>query len=307
MAFPCSASAQDVAQVALSAFPADTQQIAYVNIAQLRALPGYWQIRAVLLNRQMRLFENFLSSIGSDPGKDVDEVVVGLRATGGQTLFGLAAGQFNPSHAQNFIAQKNLPTRQYSGYTLDAFGPGLSPNDLFFTFINPGLAAFGRASDIEAILDRYNGQGATLSSNQHFVKWEGVLDGSAPEWGITTGKAAQNLAAPWLLSGAKSNGSKQKLDLSAVFGPIKAVLYQANWDNGFSFQASAICENAQSAQVLSRLLSIWRDSASLTGRQPADVGDFIQGLQISSSGSRVDIAGSGSTGVFLRLLQNAAK
>ncbi|MGH9397591.1 MAG: hypothetical protein ACRD18_12160 [Terriglobia bacterium] len=304
---PCAATAQDVAQQALSAFPSDTQQIAYVNLAQLRTLPNYRQLHGVLLNRQMHLFEDFLRSIGSDPDKEVDEAVVGLRSAGDQPLFGLASGQFNPSQAQNFIVREKLPTRQYAGFTLDAFGPGLSADDLFFTFINPGLAAFGRLSDLEAVLDGYLGQRATLSSNRRFVNWEATLDGSGPEWGITTGKAAINLAAPWLLDNSKPSGSKLKLDLSSVLGPIKAVLYQANWDNGFSAQITAICQNAQSAQTLSRLLSIWRDSASFTGPHAPDVSNFIQSLQIEASGSQVEISGSGSPGAFTRLLQNASE
>ncbi|MDE3180526.1 MAG: hypothetical protein KGM47_12800, partial [Acidobacteriota bacterium] len=205
-------------------------------------MPNYRQIRQALLNHEMRLFEDFLDSIGSSPGKSADEVVAGLRGGESQQLFGMASGQFNPSKAQDFINKEQLPTRQYDGYTLDAFGPGLSRDDLFFTFVNPGLAAFGRLNDLEALLDGYIGQRATISSNKNFVDWVASLDGSGPEWGVTTGKAALNLAAPWLL-----NSSKQKLDLASVIGPLRAVLYQANWDNGFTAQITAICQNPQSA------------------------------------------------------------
>lgn len=295
------ARAQDISQTALASFPADTQQIAYVNLAELRQLPNFSRISSALLNRQMLSFEEFLHSMESDPSKQVNEAAVGLRAEGPQTLFGLASGEFDPAQVQNFIARQKFPTEQYDGFTLDSFGGGLSPNGLFFTFINPGLAAFGRLPDLQAVLDGYLGQRATLSSKKDFVNWVTELDGSAPEWGITTGKAAANLAAPWLLS-----ESAQKLDLSSVLGPMRAVLYTANWNSGFTAQITAICQNAQSAGTLARLLSIWRDSTSLRGPQPADVEEFIESLQVSSSGDEVQIVASGSPQVFLRLLQNVS-
>lgn len=293
--------AQDISQTALAAFPADTQQIAYVDLGALRQLPNFHQISGALLNRQMLSFEEFLHSMESDPSKQVNEAAVGLRAEGPQTLFGLASGEFDPEQVQNFIARQKFPTEQYDGFTLDSFGGGLSPNGLFFTFINPGLAAFGRLPDLQALLDGYLGQRVTLSSNKDFVNWVNQLDGSAPEWGITTGKAATTLAAPWLLS-----GSKQKVDLSSVLGPMKAVLYTANWDSGFTAQITAICQNSQSAGTLARLLSIWRDSASLRGPQPAGVAEFVQSLQVSASGDEVQILASGSPQVFLQLLHNVS-
>lgn len=293
--------AQDISQTALASFPADTQQIAYLNLAALRQLPNFGQISTALLNRQMLSFEEFLHSMESDPSKQVSEVAVGLRAVGPQTLFGLAAGEFDPDQVEKFIDRQKFPTAQYDGFTLDSFGGGISPNGLFFTFINPGLAAFGRLPDLHAVLDGYLGQRTTLSGNKDFMDWVMQLDGSAPEWGITTGKAAANLAAPWLLS-----GSTEKLDLSSVLGPMKAVLYTANWDSGFSAQITAICQNAQSAGTLARLLSIWRDSTSLRGPEPADVTEFIQSLEVSASGDEVQIFASGSPQVFLRLLHNVS-
>ncbi|MGH9353757.1 MAG: hypothetical protein ACRD2G_16615 [Terriglobia bacterium] len=311
---PAFARSQEVARQALSAFPPDTQQVAYVNLAELRSLPNYRQLRGILFNRQMIYFEQFLRSIGADPEKDVDEAVVGWRGapTKSSPLFGLAAGRFNVVEAQNSIAQESLPAAQYQGFTLDAFGAGHSSQDLFFTFFNEGLAGFGRLTDLKALIDGYLGRRPTLNSNPDFVKWEGNLDGSAPEWGITTGKAALNVAVPWLagvpgLSGPSglSDRAGQKGGLESVIGPVKAVLYQANWGANFSAEISIICENAQSAQTLAELLSVWRDSSALTGKRPADVNNFIQGLEINASGNEVTLDGQGPPAAVAQLLQNA--
>lgn len=300
--YPVFAPAQEVAHQALSTFPPDTQQVAYVNLAQLRSLPNYRQLRGILFSRQMTYFEQFLRSIGADPEKDVDAAIVGWRGdpTKGSPLFGLATGRFNAIDAQGSITQENLPTVQYQGFTLDAFGAGHSSQDLFFTFLNSGLAGFGTLTDLKSLIDGYLGRRSTLNSNQDFVKWENSLDGSAPEWGITTGKAALNVAAPWL-----AGMTDPKTGLESVIGPVKAVLYQANWEESFSTEIFIVCENAQSAQTLSELLSVWRDSASLTGHRPAVMSNFIQGLEINASGNEVTLDGQGPPAAIAQLLRGA--
>lgn len=299
---PTWARGQQLARQALTIFPAGTQEMAYTSLAELRSLPDYGQVRGALFSRQMFVFDNFLRSLGIDPEKDVDEAVVGWRGGPGSNapLFGLAQGRFEPGQTQNFITQESLPTQQYAGYTLNACGPGLSSQDLFFTFFDRGLAAFGSLNDLKALIDDYLGRGKGLDSNRDFVNWEAGLEGSGPEWGITTGKAALNMAMPWLLG-----ASTQKSNLESVLGPIKAVLYQANWDNGFSAEISIVCQNDQSAHTLAQLLSLWRDSTTLTGKKSPGVTRFIQGLQIDSSGSTVEMDGSGSSAVFTQLFQNA--
>ncbi|MGH9350674.1 MAG: hypothetical protein ACRD1I_05635 [Terriglobia bacterium] len=299
---PGLALAQGVAYQALSIFPADTQQVAYVNLAQLRSLPNYRQLRGILFNRQMIYFEQFLRSIGADPEKDVDEAMAGWRGdpTKTSSFFGLAAGRFNIVEAQDFITRENLPAVQYEGFTLDAFGAGHSSQDLFFTFFNGGLAGFGKLNDLKALIDGYLGQSPTLNSNQDFTQWEGDLEGSAPEWGVTTGKAALNVATPWL-----TRASEQKGGIESVIGPIKAVLYQAHWGAAFSAEISIVCQNAQSAQTLAELLSVWRDSSSLMGERPANVSAFIQGLEINASKNEVTLDGQGPPAAITKILQNA--
>ncbi|HEX5482243.1 MAG TPA: hypothetical protein VFZ08_06410 [Terriglobia bacterium] len=284
----------------MAAFPADTQQISYANLAQLRTLPDYGQLRRLLFSVQMQNFEQFLRPLGTDPEKDVDEVALGWRGGNHSAFFGLAQGRFNPAQAQAYVTKEQLPTSEYQGFTLDAFGSGLGRDDLFFTFLNSNLAAFGRLSDLKAVIDGYLGRRATLDSDAEFVNWEAALEGSGPQWGVTTGKAAANLAVPWLV-GAKP---QQKSDLSTLLAPVKAVLYETNWNTDFSANITVVCRDAQSAQTLAQLLMICRDSPAFTNSRPPDVLNFIQGLRIASSGNRVELAGSGSPGVLNRFLRN---
>ena len=247
--FPAMAAAQGLANQALATFPADTQQVAYVDLAQLRSLPDYRALRQMLFGRSMALFEQFLRPAGIDMEKDITAAMVGWRGdpTAGSPVFGIAAGSFDVVKAQEFIAQEGLPTAQYQGFTLDAFGQGRSPQDLYFTFLNGGLAAFGARGDLKTLIDDYQGRGKALIANAAFAQWSSSLEGSAPEWGVATGKEALKAVAPWL-------APEQMTQFENVIGPVKAVLYQARWAGNFSTEISVICSNAQSARTLSELL-----------------------------------------------------
>lgn len=294
------ANAQELARTALATFPSGTQRFAYADLEALRSLPNYRQMRNAMFTSQMLSFERFLGSLGIDAEKDVNEVVLGWRGPGGEApvFFGLAAGQFDPDAVEALVAKENLPSAQYGGYRLIAFGPGSSGTNLFFTFFSSNLAAFGRMSDLKALIDGYQGTGKTLQTNSEFANWATSLDSSGPEWGITTGKAAAGLTLPLLPRGQRS-------DLSELLGPIKAVLYSVNWSGDFSAQISVITTNAQSASTIAQILTLARDAASAGASKPPLVAGFLQQTQISANGNRVEIAGSGSPGVLSALMRSS--
>jgi hypothetical protein len=290
--FPALLSAQGLGREVLVVFPADTQQLAYLNLAQLRSMPEYPQIRQRLLNRQLRDFQDFLRSAGTDPDKDVDEVALGWRgeALGGPGFFGRAEGRFDPERVHKFFVQQQLPVRQHAGLELYAFGSGEDPADVFFAFLNSSSAAFGRLRDLKEMLDVRAGSRPALDTNSAFVEWEAELEGSAPQWGVATGKAAANAAGPWLAAGGKVSA-----DPGVMLGPVRAVLYRVDWGSGITAHVSIVCQNSETAAALSALLTAWRDSrpAAGTDQAPAAVNAFLQGLEIQASGSRVELTASG--------------
>ena len=289
LCFSASVRSQGLGSEALAFFPPNTQQIAYADLSQLRALPNYKQLRQALFTPEMRNLEGFLQSIGSDPEEDVDEVIVGWRANAMSmsAAFGIAEGNFDPSQLQNLAAKGNLPSRQYEGYTL--LGYGLHETDsLYITYLGSNLAAFGKLNDLERMVDDYLGRQPSLNSNSQFVNWEAELDGSGAQWGITTGSAAAAVAAPWLGASPKA-----PISLSAIFKPIKGVLYKVNWSGDFDAQISVICDDSQDTQTLDRLLLLWQSALAATPGDSAPVNQFVRELQISTDGNRLELEGSG--------------
>ncbi len=301
---PVTARAQSGARDAMAAFPADTQQIVYSNLAQLRALPDYQQIRNQLFTPQLQDFEGFMRSMGTDPEKDVNEVTLGWRGeiTGGTDYFGMAEGNFDTGRVHDYFVNSKLPIQSYGGYDLYAFGSGQDRNDLYFAFVSASQALFGRLSNVKAALDVQAGKTPALDSKQDFVDWEGELEGTSPQWGIATGAIAAARVAPWF-----SGGEKLPFDPQAVMKPVRAVLYRVDWNSGFTAHLSIVCDSDSTAAALAQVAQMWRDARqSNAGSLPPQFGDFLRTMQISANGSRVEMTGSGPVAVVSMVFRGPA-
>ncbi len=299
--FPARLRGEGLAREALSSFPDDTVQFVYTNLAEVHASPAYPQIRQRLLSPQLRDFMDFLRSMGTDPEKDVDEVVLGWRgaASDSANFFGLASGRFQPEQARELFTQKQVPSREYAGFDLYAFGSGQGSSNLFFSFLSSSLAVFGRLNDLTALLDARSGARARLESNSNLAGWEAELAGSAPQWGFMAGRAAANMAIPWLTGGAKLPA-----DRDALLGPVQGVLYRVEWSTGFSVRLSIVCQNAEGASALAQVLTFLRDSPPAPTANPStQISSLLQGLAVETDGSRVELSGSGPVAVVDQFLR----
>jgi hypothetical protein len=293
--------AQQAARTSLESFPADTQQIAYMNLAQLRSSPDYPQIRLHVLYQQFRGFQDFLRSLGVDPEKDVDEVMLGWRgqSPSGPGSFGVAAGRFDPDKVRQFFTQMRLPAQSHAGFDLFAFGSGADPADTFFTFLDSTLAAFGQLHDLKALLDAREGSAEALDTNQALQGYEAELEGVSPQWGILTGKAAANVAAGWLIGGAKTT-----LDMTAVLQPVRAVLYRVDWDGGFTTHIVLVCNTPESAAGLLKLLNILQSAPMFSASgTAAGAPSLLQNLEARQNGSRLELTASGPASALDQILR----
>ncbi len=291
---------QYAGQDALATFPADTQQMAYTNLQQLRSIPQYPLIHARLLSPQLRALETLLKSAGLNPEKDVNELVLGWRGqvTDTTRFFGLAEGTFQPEQVREYFTKAQMPIQQYDGYDLYSFGTGAVRNDFFFTFINESTGAFGHLADLKALLDVRNDERPSLSSNENFRRWEGDLEGLAPQWGIATGQAAANLAIPWL-----AGGKKLAFNPSALFGAVNAVLYRVNWSSGVVAHLSIRCQNDAAANGFGQLFSLLRNAQpSLKANVSPALSQLLQNLEVRVDGSEVDLNASASIAELSQLL-----
>jgi len=298
--FPTWLSAQTVAREALSSFPADTQQMTYVNLAQLRTLAEYPEIRRRVLILQLRNFQDFLRSLGTDPDKDIDEVVMGWRGEASSGFFGRAEGRFDPDRVHRYFTEQRLPFEQYNGYDLYTFGSGDSVADVFFAFFNSTSAAFGHKRELKELLDVRAGTRPALDTNASFVAWEAELEGTSAQWGIATGKAAASQAAPWLTAGAQ-----QALDPSVVFAPLRSVLYRVEWGSTITTSITMLCQSPETASAFATLLGLWRNQRPAANPLPPALAAVLQGLEIQTNGARIELTASGPLEAIEQVMRGA--
>ncbi|TAM82498.1 MAG: hypothetical protein EPN47_07490 [Acidobacteria bacterium] len=296
--------AQYAGQDALASFPVDTQQIAYTNLATLRSVPQYPLIQAHLMSPQLRNLETLLQSAGVDPDQQVNELVMGWRGDVQDTtrFFGLAEGNFDPNQVHDYFVNNKMMIQRYSGYELYGFGAGNARTDMFFTFIDSSKAEFGRLGDLKALIDVRNASRPPLNSNTDFRRWEGDLDGVAPQWGISTGQAAANQAIPWL-----TQGKKIQVDTSALFGSVRAVLYRVDWSSQVMAHLSILCQNVEAANGFSQLLGLLRSAQPAVAHNvsPA-LSQILQNLNVQVDGSQLNLDASASISDLAQLLNAPA-
>jgi len=298
--FPVPLAADQVPGEALSTFPADTLQVSFANLATLRSLPIYPQIRQRILNQQLHAFEDFLRPMGIDPERDVDEVMLGWRGEliGPSGYLGLAAGRFQPALIQQYFERTGLPVREYNGSNLYAFGSGGDPDDLFFTFFDSTLAGFARLGDLKAMVDARQGSANALNSNSDFVNWEGELEGTAPQWGILNGKSAANLASVWLAPSGQKN-----VDLSSLGRSVRALLYRVQWDTGFSSNLIMVCATPEIAAGFATLIGLLQQAAQKsTPAGGVAVPSITQNIQTRRDGARLQLDVSGPPELLNQIL-----
>jgi hypothetical protein len=299
---PTRLGAQWLGREALSTFPADTQQLAYLNLSQLRSMAEYPQMRNYLLNRQFRDFQDFLRSLGVDSEKDVNEVILGWRGVGTDRpgMMGRAEGRFDAEKVRRQMVRMQMPVREYQGYELYTFGSGEDPTDIVFVFLSASSAAFGKMRDLKELLDVKMGAKPALESNTAIVAWEAELEGTSPQWGLSVGKAASLQAGPWLAA-----GGKDVPDISKVFGPVEAVLYRMDWGGGVTTHASIICQNDESASTLAQMLAILKTARG--SGVPEGFLTVLQGTDVQASGPRVELTTSVPFSVIEQMIRGSAR
>ena len=108
-------------------FPKNVGEFAYADLKSARKSAWFPQLREQLLPSRFREFEKFLSSAGVDPNTQVDELAWGgitRSKAGGEDVVGVALGTFDPSSTEARFKQQKLPTVEYHGYHLYAYGSG---------------------------------------------------------------------------------------------------------------------------------------------------------------------------------------
>ena len=299
LAMPKPSQAGTLGADVIGMFPKDVGEFGYADLKIARTLKWFPQLREQVLPERFRQFEKFLASTGNDPDTQVDEIAWALVAEGltsktegtgsdavptAEEMVGIALGNFNQDSTAAYFKKQKLPTADFHGYTLYAFGTGTGATDLFFVFIDASTAAYGHKSILEKMISVRFGDEDGLIRNDKFFSLINEANTGSAVW-VVTNPAYTRLAIQQLAPEIEQFPEAAKL----VTRMQNSII---NIDAGSDLEAKvqAICGSTDDANTLGQLLQ----AGFLYKRYQAqkdnpDLADLLNEVRISPGGDRVTL------------------
>ncbi|MHB8500427.1 MAG: hypothetical protein ACYDCG_13880 [Candidatus Acidiferrales bacterium] len=295
-------------------FPKDVGEFGYADLKTARTLKWFPQLREQVLPERFRQFEKFLASTGNDPNTQVDEIAWALVAEGmttktegtgsdavpsGEQMVGVAIGNFNQDSTASYFKKQKLPTADFHGYTLYAFGTGTGATDLFFVFIDASTAAYGHKSILEKMISVRFGDEDGLIRNDKFFSLINEANTGSAVW-LVTNPAYTRLAIQQL-----APEIEQFPEAAKLVTRMQNSIININAGSDLEAKVQAICGSTADANTLGQLLQ----AGFLYKRYQAqkdnpDLADLLNQVSITPGGDRVTLQMSLSDDQMTSLIQH---
>jgi len=259
---------------ALETFPANTQSLECDNLAMLRQLPNYRDLRQQYANDSLKRVKDTLLLLGISEDQ-LSEVVT---ASGPGGFFGLLSGNFQSATvARKAAAQKFQRTALGTG---SAF---CSPDNLcvFLAGHNDGNASFATLEQLRAMLAVRQGQAPAVKSNSSFAAILAELDLHAPVVGLAPGSEITQLVKDAVPSELSS-----RFDLSQWFSKVESLGYSIRIDSSAHLDVRLLCKSEADSRLLSNTLNAAGGLQRMTAFAVGDSWSF-RNLSATPSGRMV--------------------
>ena len=284
---PLSAGAGSLRADVLYSLPAETGEVAFIDLQAVRSSPHYELLKQRLVPNYFAQFERFVASLGINVDFDLDWLAWSLVPASPEQptelFLGIVQGQFNPEGVQKFFESQKMPTSEYNGVTLFPFGSGEGAG-LCFAFLDSSTAAFGSRRGLEVFLDTRIGARENLLRNESLLSRISEVNGRAPVW-VALDEHYTRLAVRQLLPEAALFP-----EFAEVAGRFLGSLMQVEVARDVSLNFQAWCRTPDDAQVFSILLQTGLAAQSWREQQgnPA-LGQVLAGAVVRSSGERLEL------------------
>jgi hypothetical protein len=261
------ARAGSLAGSVLGMFPKRLGEVGYADLKAARQASWFPQLEAQVLPLRFRRFSEFLRSSGINPDTQIEEVAwagahpkpaapaAGAPATGepvqqftGEQIVGIALGSFTPDAVDQFFKKQKLPTVSVRGYTLYAFGSGVSPGDLFFFFFDSNTIAFGHLEILEALIGVRFGDEESFLQNQTLSPLVDEVNGQGTIWVALDKEFAHASMERMVPEVAQFPGAADLL------ARIKGMTATIQIDSGMDARITPYCGSTNDAVTLAQLL-----------------------------------------------------
>jgi len=255
----------------LGYFPKDVGELGYADLKTARSAPWFAQFQSQILPGQFRQFTQFLAGAGIDPNTQVNEIAWGAVNTPppapnsadapppgpdapqkpqivGEQIVGVAVGNFTPDVTDQYYAKQQMPRIDIHGYTVYAFGAGVSPTDLCFFYFDPTTVAFGHRALLERMIAVRSGDEDSILSNSKLFPMINEVNGDATIWAVMD-QSYTHLGISQLLPEASLFPGAD-----ALFARVQSMTVKVDADNGLDAVVIPVCGSASDALTLAQLL-----------------------------------------------------
>ncbi|HUJ39031.1 MAG TPA: hypothetical protein VLW54_00685 [Candidatus Acidoferrales bacterium] len=317
------ARAGSLSSSVLGMFPKNVAEIGYADVKTARESKWFPQFEAQVLPSRFTYFERFVSSAGMDLTKQVEEIAWATAApqpaanqedstaaggapaapqkfTGAEVV-GIALGNFQPDVIDAFFKQQKLPTVTVRGYTLYAFGSGVSPGDLFFFFLDANTLAFGHRDPLEALIEVHYGDAESFLANDSLEALVEEVNGQGTMWEAMDADNARETLNRLMPTAAQFPGANQ------ILARVKGVTVTVGTDPGMELRVTPLCASAEDALTLAQVLQagLLYKRYQVSQKDP-DMAQVIDGTSVSADGDHLKIHIQIGNDLLLSLLHNNA-
>jgi hypothetical protein len=284
---PSRSSAGSLSTGVIGMFPKQIGEFGYADLKSARKYAWFPKLREQLLPSKFRQFEQFLTSAGVDPSTQVEELAWGgmpVSKAGGEDVVGVALGAFDPSSTEARFKAQKLPSVDFHGYHLWAYGSGSGAGDILFTFIDNNTAAFGHRAALEQLIDVRMGGAPSLLTNDQLFPLINEVNGSGIVWGVLD-QNYTHLATQQLLP-----ESSQFPQAAAIVDRLKAMTINVDADSGVNVKFQAVCNSTDDANLLGAAFQAGlMYKRYQTAQTNPDLAKVLDGVSVVPAGDRLKV------------------
>jgi len=308
------ARAGSLSSSVLGMFPKNLGEVGYVDLKTAREAAWFPQFENLVIPLRYRRFEEFLRTAGIDPDAQIDEVAwAGARPSpapagsaepqrfSGEQIVGVALGSFTPDKVDDYFKKQKLPTVSARGYTLYAFGSGVSPGDLFFFFFDSSTIVFGNREILEAVIGVRFGDEESFLTNQNLAPLVDEVNGQGTLWVALDKQYAQNSIERMVPESAQFPGAADLL------GRVTGMTATIQISSGLDAQVTPHCGSTNDALTLAQLLQagLLFKRYQLAQSNP-DGAKLIDATTVSADGDHLKVRTQASDDLVQTLLKSGA-
>ena len=286
-AIPSRSSAGSLSTGIIGMFPRSIGEFAYADLKSARKYAWFPKLREQMLPSKFRQFEQFLTSAGVDPNTQVEELAWGgmpVSKAGGEDVVGVALGAFDPSATEARFKSQKLPSVEFQGFHLYAYGSGSGAGDILFTFLDSNTAAFGHRAALEQLINVRMGGAQSLLTNDQIFPLISEVNGSGLVWGVLD-KNYTHLAMHQLLP-----ETSQFPQAAAIVERLKAMTISVDADSGVNAKFQAVCNSTDDANLLGAAFQAGLMYKRYQEAQAhPDLAKVLDGVSVVPSGDRLKV------------------